>query len=73
MTSSAPDKALDELTLGKGASLEELVDRAALSEMAQSFYELFRVPIRIFSESGTILAGNGELFAQVAKVLRAPE
>ena len=60
MTSSAPDKALDELTLGKGASLEELVDRAALSEMAQSFYELFRVPIRIFSESGTILADATE-------------
>ena len=52
----APERSLDELTLGGGLTLEELVDRAALSEMASSFYELFHVPLRIFSESGALLA-----------------
>ena len=39
---------------------------------AGGFAEALREGRDIF-ESGTILAGNGELFAQVAKVLRAPE
>ncbi len=39
---------------------------------AGGFAEALREGREIF-ESGTILAGNGELFAQVAKVLRAPE
>ncbi len=50
----------DELTVGKGASLEELVDRSALGELTVSFFELFRVPIRVFSESGQILADASE-------------
>src|SRR5690606_21295802 len=33
---------------------EELVDRSALSEMVASFYELFRVPLRVFSASGLL-------------------
>ena len=56
MTETALLDSLDELTLGRGASLEELVDRAALEELAASFYELFRVPLRIFSDEGTLLA-----------------
>jgi signal transduction histidine kinase len=50
----------DDLTVGKGASMEELVDRSALGELTVSFFELFRVPIRVFSESGQILADASE-------------
>jgi signal transduction histidine kinase len=56
MTSSLVGKALDELTMGKGVALEELVDRDALGELARSVHELFHVSLRIFSESGTQLA-----------------
>jgi signal transduction histidine kinase len=47
---------LDELTLGSSLSLEELVERSALSEMATSFHQLFGVPLRIFSDAGALLA-----------------
>lgn len=50
------ERALDELTLGKGVVLEDLVDRAALGEMTKSAHELFGVSIRIFNESGGMLA-----------------
>jgi two-component system, NarL family, sensor histidine kinase BarA len=50
------EKSLDELTLGSALLLEDLVDRDALGEMVQSFYELFRVPLRIYSEQGALLA-----------------
>ncbi|MEZ4226934.1 MAG: HAMP domain-containing sensor histidine kinase [Polyangiaceae bacterium] len=60
MSAPAKELGLDELTLGKGASLEDLVDRSALSELTVSFFELFRVPIRIFAESGQILADASE-------------
>jgi two-component system sensor histidine kinase BarA len=56
MTSTAPEKALDELTMGKGLVLEDLVDRGALGEMAKSFHDLFRLPLRIYSQSGNLLA-----------------
>jgi signal transduction histidine kinase len=49
-------RSLDELTLGSSLTLEELVDRTALGEMATSFFELFGVPLRIFSEAGVLLA-----------------
>jgi len=49
-------ESLDDLTLGRGATLETLVDRSALGELATSFYELFRVPLRIFSAEGRVLA-----------------
>ena len=42
------------------ASLEELVDRAALGEMVQSFFDLFQLPIRVYSSSGHILADATE-------------
>ncbi len=56
MAESAFLDGVDELTLGKGAPLEELVDRSAIEELATSFYELFRVPLRVFSEEGRLLA-----------------
>ncbi|MBN2191514.1 MAG: PocR ligand-binding domain-containing protein [Polyangiaceae bacterium] len=56
MVESAQPPSLDALTIGRGAPLEELVDRAALGELVASFYELFRVPLRIFNAEGRILA-----------------
>jgi two-component system, NarL family, sensor histidine kinase BarA len=54
--SSPPVRTLDELTLGKGVSLDELVDRRVLTDLVQSYYELFGVPLRVFGEDGAILA-----------------
>jgi signal transduction histidine kinase len=51
----AAAKTFDELTLGHGVALEDLIDRDALGEMTKSFYELFGVPLRIFSEDGKLL------------------
>ena len=55
MLPPAATKTFDELTLGHGVSLEDLIDRDALGEMVKSFYELFGVPLRIFSEEGKLL------------------
>ncbi len=38
------------------ARLEEVVDRKSLSEICRSFFELFSIPIRIFSSDGNLLA-----------------
>ncbi|MEO8900533.1 MAG: ATP-binding protein [Polyangiaceae bacterium] len=48
-------KTFDELTLGHGVTLEDLIDRDALGEMVKSFYDLFGVPLRIFSDEGKLL------------------
>jgi signal transduction histidine kinase len=56
---SLPEIRLEELTLGRVA-LEELVDRDALSELVTSFYELFRVPLRVFSEEGLLIESGRE-------------
>ncbi len=58
MIPPAPAKTFDELTLGHGVSLEDLIDRDALGEMVKSFYDLFGVPLRIFSEDGKLLGGR---------------
>jgi len=62
MLPPAAAKTFDELTLGHGVSLEDLIDRDALGEMVTSFYDLFGVPLRIFSEEGKLL---GDTAAQV--------
>lgn len=59
----AAAKTFDELTLGHGVSLEDLIDRDALGEMVKSFYELFGVPLRIFSEEGRLLGDASEQIA----------
>jgi len=56
MIPPAAAKTFDELTLGHGVSLEDLIDRDALGEMVKSFFDLFGVPLRIFSEEGKLLA-----------------
>jgi len=55
-TAEVRERTLDELTLGSSLSLDELVERSALGEMATSFHQLFGVPIRIFSDAGVLLA-----------------
>ena len=60
MRPSTAEKSLDQLTLGEGAVLEDLVDRAVLGELVQSFFDLFRIPLKIFTESGLLLADASE-------------
>ncbi|HET7544200.1 MAG TPA: ATP-binding protein [Polyangiaceae bacterium] len=55
MLPPAAAKTFDELTLGHGVTLEDLIDRDALGEMVKSFFDLFGVPLRIFSEEGKLL------------------
>lgn len=61
-------KSLDDLVLGQQFQLEELLDRGALEEMAHSFEELFRVPLRVYTSSGTLLA-DAEEMPQLYKLL----
>lgn len=44
------------LELAEVARLEEVVDRRALTEVCRSFFELFSLPVRVFSRDGTLLA-----------------
>jgi hypothetical protein len=59
-TPTEPSRTLDELTLGSGMSLEDLVARDGLAEVIKSANELFGVPIRVFSEDGKLLADATE-------------
>lgn len=45
-----------DLTLADVARLEDIVDRGALAEVCRTFFELFSLPIRVFSRDGTLLA-----------------
>jgi signal transduction histidine kinase len=46
----------DDIALAEVARLEDIVDRAALAEVCRSFFELFSLPIRVFSRDGTLLS-----------------
>lgn len=50
-------KTFEELTLGHGPTLEELLDRATLDEFVTSFYELFRVHIKVYDAASGLVAG----------------
>lgn len=65
--SSLGEASLDEavvlgeaLVLGEVARLEDVVDRRALAEVCRSFFELFSVPVRVFSRDGGLLADAHE-------------
>lgn len=45
-----------ELGLLETPRLEQLVDRTALRDVCRSFFEAFRIPIRVESHEGTVLA-----------------
>lgn len=49
-------RSLNDIAMGQMFELEELLDKPALLEMVQSFETLFGVPLRIFSQSGALLA-----------------
>lgn len=40
--------------------LEDIVDKSALAEVCQSFFQLFSIPIRVFSRDGALLADAHE-------------
>ncbi|MEM7448210.1 MAG: ATP-binding protein [Myxococcota bacterium] len=48
--------AVIDLKLGDLRRLEEVADREALSQLCRSFFELFGLSIRVFSEGGALLA-----------------
>jgi signal transduction histidine kinase len=56
MTVSVVGRSLDELTLGGNFGLEDLVNRETLGELAQSFFELFGVSLRIYGIKSGLLA-----------------
>ena len=69
MTTPVVTRSFDELTLGNGVKLEELVDREVLGEILSSAHDLFQISLRIFSEDGKLLADAGreiELYAYLA-------
>ncbi|HET9956280.1 MAG TPA: HAMP domain-containing sensor histidine kinase [Polyangiaceae bacterium] len=69
MTQPVAARSLDELTLGVGVKLEDLLDREGLSEMLHSVYDLFQLPLRVFSDDGRLLSDVGrelELYAYLA-------
>ncbi len=49
--SEAPD-----LTLADVSRIEDIVDKSALNEVCRSFFELFSIPIRVFSRDGALIA-----------------
>ena len=56
MTIPAPRDRVEELTVGGGARLEELVDRESLAQLAASFADLSGVGVRVFDAEGKLLA-----------------
>jgi len=56
MTIPAPQDRVEQLTVGSGAKLEELVDRESLSQLAKSFADLSGVGMRVFDSDGKLLA-----------------
>jgi len=45
-----------ELHMADAQRIEDLVDREALGEVCRSFFDLFGLPIRVFSNEGALLA-----------------
>jgi hypothetical protein len=50
---------LEEIGLETSLRIEDLIDRDAVDELCQSFYALFGIPIRIYSENGALFADAG--------------
>ncbi len=47
-----------DAVMGNTPRLEDMVHRGALEEVLESFYALFRLPVRVFNETGAILADS---------------
>jgi two-component system, NarL family, sensor histidine kinase BarA len=52
-------ESFEALTTTYRLRLDELVDRGSLTELVQGFYELFRVPVRLFAEGMGLLVSAG--------------
>ncbi|MFK7991765.1 MAG: ATP-binding protein [Sandaracinaceae bacterium] len=50
-----------DLVLADVARLQDIVDKAALAEVCRSFFDLFSLPLRVFSQDGTLLADVHEI------------
>ena len=61
-----------ELVMGEVGRLEQVVDRRALAEVCRSFYDLFALPVRVFSAEGVLLADAHEEQAVCAYVNGLP-
>ena len=61
-----------ELVMGEVGRLEQVVDRRALAEVCRSFYDLFALPVRVFSADGALLADAHEEQAVCAYVNGIP-
>ena len=57
--SASQVRSIDELTLGAGVRLDDLVERPALSEIVNNAFEIFQIPIRIYSDDGRLLVDAG--------------
>ena len=49
-----------DLTHADVSRLEDIVDRTGLAEVCRSFFDLFSLPLRVFSRDGTLLANVHE-------------
>jgi len=70
MTLPMPVRGFEELTVGEGIKLDDLVDRQALAEMLESVRDLFQVPLRMFAEDGRLVADavrEQELYVHLAE------
>ena len=56
MMHEGPANPLGEGTYDRAPRLEELVDRAAAAELCKSVFDLFGIPVRIFSAEGALVA-----------------
>ena len=55
-----------DLDLGDISGLEEVIDREALAEVCRSFFDLFGISIRVFSQGGALLAQEEKKWLQEA-------
>jgi signal transduction histidine kinase len=62
-----------ELQMADAQRIDDLVDRAALGEVCRSFFDLFGLPIRLFSAEGTLLADVHQQRAICSYVNGLPE
>jgi signal transduction histidine kinase len=65
-----PFSSFDDITAAEATRLDQIVDRPALGEMVGSFFELFRVSVRVFGEGVGLLVSGGaepELYTYLRK------
>ena len=56
MTLADPNFSAEDIAFDARFRIEDLVDRDALREVAQSIYQLFGIPMRIYNDEGALVA-----------------